>query len=55
MAKSKDITQTGALTYKDLQKENNLNLTGKVLTRDEFDNIGTDKGWIGSAPPPFPL
>ena len=49
MAKSKDITQTGALTYKDLQKENNLNLTGKVLTREEFGNIGADKGWIGSA------
>ena len=48
MAKSKDITQTGALTYRDLQRENNLN-TGKILTREEFDKIGAEKGWVGSA------
>lgn len=48
MAKTKDITQTGALTYRDLQKENNPNPT-EVLTREEFNKIGADKGWIGSA------
>ena len=41
---SKDITKTGALTYKDLQQENNQN----VLTPERFQQIMKDNNLVGS-------
>lgn len=37
------------LSHKDFQDEDISNRSGKILTREEFDKIGADKGWIGSA------
>ena len=40
---------TSELSNREVLNGNNSVGTGKVLTREEFDRIGAEKGWIGSA------